>query len=157
MENRKSEKWIVRLFLRHRRQRAVAGANQRLRRQGENLFAHLLLRQIPRLIHCPNNGGTFVLTIRILMAINQPARTITARPASHNPRIKLAGLSMNSSVPFPAGTTPPRTAQFARRTGTGRPFQYARHPLSQLSASTTNPGVSICADIVMCVGVSFSI
>jgi hypothetical protein len=38
----------VRLLFRHRRQQAVAGADQRFRRQPENLFAQLLPRQGPR-------------------------------------------------------------------------------------------------------------
>jgi hypothetical protein len=49
-------------------------------------------RRTPRLAHGPNSEGSFILTLRIGIAISQQARTITARPAGHNPRIKLTGL-----------------------------------------------------------------
>jgi hypothetical protein len=40
----------------------------------------------------PDPGGVWVLTNGILTATSQPNRTIAAKPASHSPRMKLAGL-----------------------------------------------------------------
>src|SRR6185369_16141890 len=52
-----SEKWVMRFFFSHRRQRAVPGAYQSLGRQGKDLFPHLLFGQIPRLFAASDRAG----------------------------------------------------------------------------------------------------
>src|SRR2546422_42930 len=49
-----SEKGIMRLFLRHARQWAVPGTDQRFGWQAQNLVADLLPRQLPGLVPAPN-------------------------------------------------------------------------------------------------------
>src|SRR2546425_1653405 len=51
------EERIMLLFLGHGRQRSVARANQRFRRQREDLFPHLLPGNVPGLIAAANGPG----------------------------------------------------------------------------------------------------